>query len=147
MGELLDIGRKSERETARLVDGIANPQVLGDRMEAIVAERRALETELAAAPPDRVVALHPSVVARKRALDELHVALQASPEAGDLDASAALRELIETVTVARDDSRRGGIKIVVTGRLNAILGESAYPNGVCSMVVAGAGIEPATYGL
>ena len=70
-----------------------------------------------------------------------------APDAGDLDASGPLRELIETVTVARDDSRPGGIKIVVTGRLNALLGESAYPNGVCTKVVAGAGIEPATYGL
>ena len=65
-----------ERETARLVDGIAkgigDPQPLGDRMKMIVAERRALETELAPAAPERVVALHPSVVARyKRALDEL----------------------------------------------------------------------------
>jgi hypothetical protein len=110
----------------------SNPQVLGDRMEAIVAERQALETELAAAPPDRVVALHPSVVARyKLALDELHVALQAGPRDRRPRRLRGATRTDETVTVARDDSRRGGIKIVVTGRLNAILGESAYPNGVC----------------
>jgi hypothetical protein len=46
----------------------------------------------------------------------------------------------------RDNARPGG-SIVITGRLNAILGDAAFPNGVCGKAVAGAGIEPATYGL
>ena len=70
--------------------------------------------------------------------------LAAGAAAGDHRGAQALRELIARVTVARDDTRSN---IVITGRLSAILGESAFPNGVCTKVVAGAEIEPATYGL
>ena len=48
--------------------------------------------------------------------------------------------LVETVTVFRDPSRPGGVTIEITGRLNALLGEQAYPNkvrGVWGKVVAG----------
>jgi site-specific DNA recombinase len=51
------------------------------------------------------------------------------------------------VIVRRDPARQGGVEVTITGRLNAVLGEKAYPNGVCGALVAGAGIEPATYGL
>jgi site-specific DNA recombinase len=67
--------------------------------------------------------------------------------AGDHDGFAAVREFIESVIVRRDPARQGGVEVTVTGRLNAVLGEKAYPNGVCGALVAGAGIEPATYGL
>jgi site-specific DNA recombinase len=55
--------------------------------------------------------------------------------------------LIESVIVQRDPARQGGVQVTIIGRLNAVLGEKAYPNGVCGKGVAGAGIEPATYGL
>jgi hypothetical protein len=50
--------------------------------------------------------------------------------AGDLDAAEAMMELIETVTVFRDTSRLGGVAVEIVGRLNALLGKTAYPNGV-----------------
>jgi hypothetical protein len=53
----------------------------------------------------------------------------------------------DSVIVRRDPARQGGVEVTITGRLNAVLGEKAYPNGVCGALVAGAGIEPATYGL
>ena len=62
----------------------------------------------------------------------------AGAEAGDHRGAKALRELIERVTVARDDARPSGINIVITGGLNAILGDAASPNGVCGKAVAGA---------
>ena len=58
--------------------------------------------------------------------------------------------LVETVTVFRDPSRPGGVTIEITGRLNALLGEQAYPNkvrGVWGKMVAGEGLEPPTPGL
>jgi len=42
----------------------------------------------------------------------------------------ALRDLVETVTVFRDPSRAGGVEVEIAGRLNALLGEKAYPNRV-----------------
>jgi site-specific DNA recombinase len=41
-----------------------------------------------------------------------------------------VRDLAETVTVFRDQSRPGGVAVEIVGRLNALLGERAYPNGV-----------------
>jgi hypothetical protein len=54
----------------------------------------------------------------------------------------AIRDLVETVTVFRDPSRPGGVTVEIAGRLNALLGEQAYPNkvrGVWGKMVAGEG--------
>jgi site-specific DNA recombinase len=70
--------------------------------------------------------------------------------AGDSDASEALRDLVETVTLSRDSSRPGGVTVEIAGRLNALLGEQADPNrvrGVWGKMVAGEGLEPPTPGL
>jgi site-specific DNA recombinase len=70
--------------------------------------------------------------------------------AGDSDAAEAIRDLVETVTVFRDPARPGGVVVEIAGRLNALLGENAYPNkvrGVWGKVVAGEGLEPPTPGL
>jgi site-specific DNA recombinase len=50
--------------------------------------------------------------------------------AGDSDAAEAIRGLAETVIVFRDPSRPGGVTIEIAGRLNALVGEHAYPNNV-----------------
>ena len=63
--------------------------------------------------------------------------LTAGAEAGDPRGAKALRELIERVTVVRHDARPGGVTIVIAGRLNAVPGEGAFPNG-CTRLVAGA---------
>ena len=42
----------------------------------------------------------------------------------------AIRELIEIATVFREPFRPGGVTVEITGRLNALLGEQAYPNRV-----------------
>jgi hypothetical protein len=44
----------------------------------------------------------------------------------------AMRELVQTVTVHRDPSKPGGVEILITGRLNALLGENAFPSGIRS---------------
>ena len=55
-----------------------------------------------------------------------------------------MRELVETVTVYRDDSRSGGVQVEITDRLNALLGEQAFPNGIRAvggLMVAEEGFE------
>ena len=51
-------------------------------------------------------------------------------EAGDAEAAQAMRDLVETVTVRRDPSKVGGVEVEIAGRLNALLGEQAFANGV-----------------
>ena len=144
------------REIDRLVDAIAkghgDPAVLGPRSTALNEERKQVMLELEAeAPTMDVVSLHPAVMARyEQQLSQLQEALSKGVRAGDLDAADAMRELIETVTVFRDASRLGGVAVEIVGRLNALLGETAYPNGVKGVwgkMVAEDGFEPPTRGL
>jgi site-specific DNA recombinase len=152
-GERNRLSRRVEqisREIQRLVNAIAqdhgDPAVLGARMKELVKERAAREIELAVLPTaNKVIALHPGMLERyERQVEQLQASLASGTLNGDNEGVAALRELIESVTVQRVP---GGIVVTITGRLNTILGEEHFPNDVCGKVVAGAGIEPATYGL
>jgi site-specific DNA recombinase len=108
-------------------------------MKEVLAEKQGLTVELAGAPAARQVALHPGILARYDAqLEELAAAIAAGVRASDHDGAEALRELIESVVIARDPAHPGGVHITITGRLVAVLGEEAYPNGVCGLTVAGA---------
>jgi site-specific DNA recombinase len=144
------------RETDRLVDAIAkgrgDPAVLGQRSTELNEERKKVTAELMVDPKSTdVVALHPTVLARYEfQLSDLQDALSKGIRAGDSEAAEAIRELIDTVTVYRDSSRIGGLTVEIVGRLNALLGEQAYPNkvsGVWGKMVAEEGFEPPTHGL
>jgi site-specific DNA recombinase len=91
-----------------------------------------------------IMSLHPAVLARyEQQLVHLQDALSKGINAGDSDAAEAIRELVETVTVFRDLARPGGVTVEIAGRLNALLGEQAYPNrvrGVWGKMVAGEGL-------
>ena len=61
-----------------------------------------------------------------------------------------MQDLVETVTVFRDSRKLGGVEVEIVGRLTALLGEKAYPNGVRGVwekMVAEEGLEPPTRGL
>jgi hypothetical protein len=91
------------------------------------------------------------VLARyEQQLVELRDALSKGIRTGDSEAAEAIRELIETVAVFRDHSRLGGVTVEIAGRLNALLGEQAFPNrvrGVWGKMVAEEGFEPPTHRL
>jgi hypothetical protein len=71
-----------------------------------------------------VISLHPAVLARyEQQLVQLQDALSKGVNAGDSEAAEAIRDLVETVTVFRNPS----VTVEIVGRLNALLGEQAYP--------------------
>lgn len=134
------------REIDRLVDAVAkghgDPAVLGPRSTALDAERKRVSEELQNEPPaPKAVALHPAILKRyEEQLQQLERALGRGVSAGDAEAAEAIRDLVETVTVFRDPTRLGGVAVEIAGRLNALLGQDAYPNrvkGVWGKVVAG----------
>lgn len=134
------------REIDRLVDAIAkghgDPAVLGPRSTALDVDRKRILEELQNAPPaPKAVALHPAILKRyEEQLQQLEKALGRGVSAGDAEAAEAIRDLVETVTVSRDPARLGGVAVEIAGRLNALLGQGAYPNrvkGVWGKVVAG----------
>lgn len=96
------------------------PEATARRDEAL----RALQT---AQEPPVVVALHPAAVTSYLAsVERLHEALTPDATAPDPESpAAALRELIEAVTVHRVD---GKIELEVKGKLGALLGPQAFPN-------------------
>ena len=145
-----------KREVDRLVDhlakGIGDPNVIGPRSTELHYEREDILAKLAKAPPAfEVVSLHPAILKRyEEQLESLQHALTEGIRSGDRDCAEAMRELVETVTVYRDPSEPGAVEIEVAGRLSALLGDRAYPNGVrrvCGLVVAEEGFEPPTRGL
>nr|WP_281931933.1 recombinase family protein [Methylocystis iwaonis] len=144
------------REIDRLVDAIAkgqgDPAVLGPKSTVLDGERKKLAAELGeAGPSEEAVSLHPAMLARyEEQLTRLQAALAGGIRDGDTECSEAIRDLVETVTVFRDNSRAGGVQVEVSGRLTALLGERAYPNrvsGVWGKMVAEEGFEPPTQGL
>ncbi|WP_366914859.1 recombinase family protein [Hyphomonas sp.] len=141
------------REQLRLVDVMAKttgdvPELIA-RTNEITAERAQLQIELERQPePEKVIALHPAALVHYEALvKRLQNAIGRAAVAGDPEASQALRDLVETVTV-RPGNVKGDVAIEIVGRLNALLGDYGFPNVASGgMVVAREGLEPPTRGL
>lgn len=139
-----------DREIGRLIDAIAkghgDPAVLGPRSSELDAERKRLDRDLAAIEEPKVIALHPAAMARyEQTVARLRTAIGGAVANGDAEATDAMRELIESVTVTRTQDER--TEIVIAGRLNALLGIPAFPEGIrssCRKVVAGAGYRQQT---
>jgi hypothetical protein len=90
----------------------------------------------------------PAILARyERQLATLQDALSKGINAEDSEAAEAIRDLVETVAVFWDPARPGGMMVEIAGRLNALLGEQAYPNkvrGVWGKGGSGRGTHPIT---
>jgi site-specific DNA recombinase len=148
---LAELVRESDRLVTAIAKGLGDPEELGERHKSAAQERRTLQAELAQEPA-KVIALHPGALSHYEAqIERLQAAIAKGIARGNPDYAEALRDLVETVTVRRDPGRPGGIEITIAGRLNSLLGEKAFPNGlrraVCGLVVAEDGFEPPTRGL
>ena len=144
--------RQIDRLVNHLAKGIGDPHVLGSRSTQLHYQREEILAELVKAPSAfEVVTLHPAILKRYEGqLEFLQSALTERARSGDRECAEAIRELVETVTVYRDPSKPGAVEIEVSGRLNAVLGDRACPNGLkrlSGVVVAEEGLEPPTRGL
>ena len=143
--------RELERAVKALIKGTLPEDIAEKEIVALRVEHDQIKRELEALPTaQNLVALHPATLKHyETQLARLHEALTAGFAAGDVEAISAIRDLVETVTVKRDPERLGGVQVEIVGRLNPLLGETAGLNLFASVgkMVAGAGIEPATYGL
>ena len=143
--------RELERAVKALIKGTLPEDIAEKEIVALRVEHDQIKRELEALPTaQNLVALHPATLKHyETQLARLHEALTAGFAAGDVEAISAIRDLVETVTVKRDPERLGGVQVEIVGRLNPLLGETAGLNLFASVgkMVAGAGIEPETYGL
>jgi hypothetical protein len=157
---LADIQGELERAFKAFTMGMVPEDVAEKQMAALRAERETLGAKLETTPPATgAVVLHPAALTRyEDQLARLQEVLAAGSAASDIEAAAAIRDIVETVTARPDPEHRGGVLIEIAGRLNALLRDSADANKQSAdankqrsisvgLVVAGAGIEPATYGL
>jgi hypothetical protein len=123
---------EAKRTRDRLIDDIVaghlDAVTFGPKATELDRECKRLEADLQAIPP-QPIALHPGVLADYgRKLERLQAAIEQGTSEGNTEYGQAIRDLVECVTVRRDDSRPDGFRIEVIGRLNALLGEKAFPN-------------------
>jgi hypothetical protein len=142
---------QAKREIGRIVDQIGRGTISEEEARSCLPELRRrrdnAQTELAAlAPPAKAVELHPTAVERYlAAIEDLAATLRYRTIQDGEEMASAMRELISAIVihpVGRNEPR-----IEVTGRLAKLTGADLFPQSSLTTAVAGAGIEPATYGL
>lgn len=143
--QLGEATRKLARLTEAMLDSDAPIASFTAKIAAIEREKAELEAKLAqASEPAKVVSLHPA--AQEHYLKVVTDLAAAIRERGDRSGMAApVRELIESVVVHRTAPGEP-VHLTVNGRLAALIGRPAFPQGSLSGVklVAGAryGVEP-----
>jgi hypothetical protein len=135
---------EARRTRNRLIDDIVEGRLdsatFGPKATELDQKCKQLEAELKAVPP-QPIALHPAVLADyERKLERLQAAIEQGTSEGNTEYGLAIRDLLECVAVRHDDSHPDKIRIEVTGRLNSLLGEAAFPNRVGRLDGSGGGI-------
>ena len=151
--ELADIGKKIATMLDVIEDG-GYARGMMDRMRELEARQDEIEERLSAAPVD-LPDIHPNIaIVYRRKVERLAEAL-ADPRDRD-EAADAIRGLIERI-VLTPGAKRGEMDAALHGDLGTILewagngrrkGATDTPrSGMSVSVVAGAGLEPATFRL
>ena len=150
-----DLARKlagAERELKRAIDGMIRGTISEEEADQVIPELRrqrdAVRADLErAAKPPKVVKLHPpSVDQYLQAIERLASYANGHLLAGHDDLAQALRKFIDSVTVMPAAAGERP-EIRVAGGLASLLPVEQRRSALPGAVVAGAGIEPATYGL
>jgi DNA invertase Pin-like site-specific DNA recombinase len=132
------------RALDRMVDDVTwgrlDATIYGPKTVELDQERKLLEAELKAAPP-QPIALHPGILADyERKLERLQAAIEQGTSEGNTEYGQAIRDLVESVTVQHDVTAPDNLHIDITGRLNNLLGDNAFPNRVGGKRSSGGGI-------
>jgi site-specific DNA recombinase len=148
---LSEIARETERAVDAICKGIGDATAIGARTKELAIERSDVERAIGELPAaDEIIALHPATLDRYlNRIDELQQAFANGDRKSDGPAAAIIRELVETITVHAVPGEAGKLRIEIAGRLRALLGEQAFPNGSVGSrkLVAEDGFEPPTHGL
>ncbi|WP_291980991.1 recombinase family protein [Luteitalea sp.] len=147
--ELERVKREIEKVVDAIVEGYRTPE-LKARNDSLQERKNTLLAQLAVAdePPPL---LHPSMADLYRSkVEELAAALQR--EDTRLEASESLRGLVESIVVTPRDGQlgielKGNLAAMLTAAQNAKRSPETGDLCVPMKVVAGAGFEPATFGL
>ena len=142
-----------QRDIRKVIEAIKAGFALSElkpEMESLQERKAALQTQLAVVdePPPL---LHPSLADLYRSkVEELAAALQR--EDTRLEASESLRGLVESIVLTPRDGQlgielRGNLAAMLTAAQNAKRSPETGDLCVPMKVVAGAGFEPATFGL
>ncbi len=143
------VDREIGRVIQAILEGYAGPE-LKSTMTELQARKAELDAQLAAIDTP-VPLLHPNMAQVYRArVQELRVALEREDSRDQ--AAAAIRALIEGIILTGDGE---DLKVVLKGNLAAMLGAAQNAKrspetgdlSCAVMMVAGAGFEPATFGL
>lgn len=124
--DLAEAQRKARRLAEKVLDSDGPQPTLHAMLREAEARIAAIEAELVEAPPPSVVTLHPAAAESYRAYVETFSLLADGAIDLSPDATAAIRDLIDAVTIAPDADARDGWAVTVDGLLAAILAMSAH---------------------
>lgn len=142
---LAEATRKLARLTDAMLDSDAPVAQFTGKIAELEREKSDIEADLTRlAEPVRVVALHPAATGHYlKAVDDLAGAIRERDGASTM--ATSIRDLIESVVVHRTEPGEP-IRIKVNGRLAALIGAPAFPDGSLSgvkMVARGCyGVDP-----
>ncbi len=141
---LATIARELDRVTDFLVRGVGEEARLDARAKELAAEERTLRREIAAMPAKaETITLHPALIDRYRAqVERLEAGLADRIANAQCPAAAAIRDLINTVTISRD-AATGRPILEICGSLAASLEQTG--NIVCGSLVPAEGCGQPAY--
>jgi site-specific DNA recombinase len=150
----VDLERKlalAERDLKRAIDGMIRGTISEAEGDQVIPELRRqrdrVKATLASAAEPKVIELHPpSVDEYLREIERLADYANGHLAKGDDELAQSLRKFIDSVTVMPAGPGEEP-EIQVAGGLTLLLPPESRRCGLPGAVVAGAGIEPATYGL
>ena len=135
-----DLDGEIGRMLQLLIKGIGSEERIGAEMKTKEAELQAAKSELEREPPAVDIAiLHPHVIKQyERQLGQLQQELSGDIKKAAHEIGAAMRELIESVTVYRDGEGKRGVRVVIQGKLRKFLDNSPTEQTSVGAMVAGA---------
>lgn len=142
--KIAELSGQIDRLMTALKRGTLPIEMIEEQIGPLNEEKKRLQEELDADPPEPTVELHPQAVTRyKDTVENLSARLQELDDKEDAELIAAFQALVDRVVV--HDTADGGVEAEVIGYLSALMGRDAENWG--GRVVAEEGFEPPTQGL